>query len=139
MSVVTLDWSTAEVKKSRLTVALEGDIPSGWDRSFETVAKLLGDGDWGEISVKEGIVQVSDVEPGSEDKLRHHLESILAQANANHEPESDERDDASQSDSDSGDEDDHDDSDAGMTGRFQSFAEGAEDSEHSGESKGSGE
>ena len=48
---------------------------------------LLGDGDWGEIQLKRDSVRVSDVEPGSEDKLRFHLESVVVQANADHEPE----------------------------------------------------
>jgi hypothetical protein len=122
MPPVTVDWSTAEVKKSRLTVALEGDIPKGWRRSFETVVRLLGAGEWGEIQIKRDEVRVSDVEPGSEDKLRHHLEAVVAQANADHEPDEDEDDaapDADESTPGAGDEDDG--PDAEMTERFRSF------------------
>ncbi|MGO9498677.1 MAG: hypothetical protein ACLQA5_18495 [Solirubrobacteraceae bacterium] len=122
MALVTLDWSTAEVKKSKLTVALDGDVPKGWRRSFEATVRLLGGGDWGEIQVKRDTVRVSDVEPGSEEKLRHHLEAVVQQANADHEPdESDEDDapDAEQSEPGAGDEDEG--PDAEMTQRFRSF------------------
>ncbi len=122
MDVVTLNWSTAEVKDGKLTVPLDGDVPKGWRKSFETTVKLLGSGDWGEIQVKRDQVRVSDVEPGSEDKLRHHLEAVLAQANADHEPdegEDDEDPDADESEPGAGDEDDG--PDAEMTQRFRSF------------------
>jgi hypothetical protein len=122
MDEVTLNWSTAEVKDGKLTVPLEGDIPKGWRKSFETVVRLLGSGDWGEIQVKRDKVRVSDVEPGSEDKLRHHLEAVLAQANADHEPddgEDEEAPDADESEPGAGDEDEG--PDAEMTQRFRSF------------------
>jgi hypothetical protein len=121
MAEITLDWSTAEVKDSKLTVPLDGDIPKGWRQSFETTVRLLGSGDWGEIQVKRDRVRVSDVEPGSEDKLRHHLESVVAQANADHdldEDEADETEDDDESESGAGDEDEG--PDAEMTRRFRS-------------------
>jgi hypothetical protein len=124
MPEVSLDWSAAEVKSSKLTVPLEGDIPKGWKQSFETTVRLLGSGEWGEIEVKKGAVRVSDVEPGSEDKLRHHLEAVAAQANADHEPDDDQDGDdaapgAVQSEAGAGDEDEG--PDAEMTRRFRSF------------------
>jgi hypothetical protein len=82
MADVELNWSTAAVKKGRLTVELEGEVPSGWKHSFETTAAMLPGGDWGEIEVKKHAVRVSEVTRGSEEKLRHHLESIVEQANA---------------------------------------------------------
>jgi hypothetical protein len=121
MALVTLDWSSAEVKKSKLTVALDGEVPKGWRRSFEATVRLLGGGDWGEIQVKRDTVRVSDVEPGSEEKLRHHLEAVVQQANADHEPdesEEDEAPDAVQSEPGAGDEDEG--PDAEMTERFRS-------------------
>jgi hypothetical protein len=118
MSSVELKWASAEVKDAQLTVELAGDPPKGWKRSFERTVTLLGDGDWGEIQLKKGTVRVSGVTPGTEDKLRHHLEGIVAQANAaNEEGDSDEN----------GDLDEHGDEpegpDAEMTGRFRAFAE----------------
>ena len=121
MTQVSLDWSTAEVENAKLTVPLEGDIPKGWKRSFETTVRLLGGGEWGEIQLKRDKVRVADVEPGSEDKLRHHLEAVVAQANADHEPDEDEEDaapDADASEHEAGDEDEG--PDAEMTRRFRS-------------------
>jgi hypothetical protein len=112
MSSVSLSWSTAEVKDSKLTVTLEGEIPRGWRKSFEATVRLLGHGDWGEIQVKKDKVQVSDVQEGSEDKLRHHLEGIVAQANADHE-----RDEPAPAE-----EDAEQGPDAEMTDHFRSFA-----------------
>ena len=125
MAEVTLNWSTADVKDGKLTVPLEGDVPKGWRKSFEATVKLLGSGDWGEIQVKRDKVRVSDVEPGSEDKLRFHLEAVVQQANADHEPEEsddpgdDEGSEADESEPGAGDEDDG--PDAEMTRRFRSF------------------
>lgn len=122
MTPVTLSWSAAEVNSSKLTVPLDGDIPKGWKKSFEATVTLLGGGEWGEIQVKRDKVQVSDVEPGSEDKLRHHLESVVAQANADHEqeePEDDEAPDADESEPGGGEKDDG--PDAEMARRFRSF------------------
>jgi hypothetical protein len=121
MDEVTLNWSTADVKDARLTVPLEGDIPKGWRKSFERTVKLLGSGDWGEIQVKRDKVRVSDVEPGSEDKLRHHVEAVVAQANADHQADEDEDEapDADESEPGAGEEDDGPDAD--MTRRFRSF------------------
>jgi hypothetical protein len=84
MADVRLNWATAEVEDGRLTVDLEGEIPKGWRDSFETTVRLLGHGEWGKVRVKKQTVRVSEVVPGSEEKLRHHLESVLAQANADH-------------------------------------------------------
>jgi hypothetical protein len=117
MSSVKLGWASAEVENSTLTVALEGDVPKGWKDSFERTVKLLGDGDWGPVELNKDRVQVSDVPRGSEEKLRHHLESIVDQANAAHE-EDEGRD---------GDEAEREGPDAEMTQRFREFAEDDED------------
>jgi len=71
----------------------DGDIPKGWKQGFETTVRLLGGGEWGEIQVKRDKVRVGDVEPGSEDELRHHIEAVVAQANADHEPDDGDEDD----------------------------------------------
>jgi hypothetical protein len=109
---MNLQWASAEVKDAKLTVELTGEAPKGWNESFDRTVTLLGDGDWGEVALKKGKVQVSDVTPGSEDKLRHHLEAIVAQANAAHEEE-DHQDD----------EEKREGPDAEMTDRFRAFAE----------------
>src|SRR5579859_1547422 len=101
MSAPKLNWTTATVENSRLEVGLEGDIPSGWKGTFETTARLLGRGDWGEVRVKKQTVRVDDVIPGTEEKLRHFLESVIVQANADHAPPESE----SESESESADDD----------------------------------
>jgi hypothetical protein len=116
MPQVKLSWSAAEVKDARLTVALEGEVPKGWKQSFERTVTLLGDGDWGQVALKKRTVQVGDVTPGTEDRLRHHLEAIVAQANATLK-EDDEDDDGGSDDAEP------EGPDAEMTGRFRAFAE----------------
>jgi len=73
MTSVKLDWSTADVEDADLTVALEGDISKAWKDRFENTARLLGHGNWGDVRLRKGKVRVSDVAPGGEEKLRHHL------------------------------------------------------------------
>ena len=126
MSSVKLGWAGAEVRDATLTVALDGELPKDWKQSFERTVKLLGNGEWGEIRLKKGVVTVGDVAPGSEDKLRHHLEAIVAQANAALEHREDDRADESPERT----EQDRDGPDAEMTATFRAFAEqDAEDNE----------
>ncbi|MDQ6777358.1 MAG: hypothetical protein M3071_14325 [Actinomycetota bacterium] len=124
MADVELNWATAKVKDGKLTVDLEGEIASGWKQSFETTVALLPGGDWGEIHVKKKTVRVSGVTPGDEEKFRHHLESVVEQANAAvrpPEPEGDERDGA-----DSGADSMRKRIDARMTEAFRAFADNEE-------------
>ena len=122
MDEVTLDWSTAEVKNAKLTVPLEGDIPKGWRRSFETTVKLLGGGDVGRDSGQEGARSRSAT---SSRAARTSSATIWRpssqQANADHEPddgEEDEAPDEDESEPGAGDEDEG--PDAEMTRRFRS-------------------
>jgi hypothetical protein len=82
MSPVNLSWTEAEVKDAELSVPLDGEARKEWRQSFERTVALLGHGEWGKITVKKDRVLVSDVTPGSEEKLKHHLEGVVAQANA---------------------------------------------------------
>jgi hypothetical protein len=118
MSEAKLNWTTAKVQGAKLEVGLEGDIPSGWNDSFETTARLLGRGEWGAVRVKKQTVRVDDVTPGTEEKLRHFLESVLAQANADHPPPESEPEPADED----RDQDDGEGPDADMTQRFRSFS-----------------
>jgi hypothetical protein len=127
MSEAKLNWSTAKVKNSKLTVDLDGELPSGWKDSFDTVARLLaGPGDWGEVSLKKkGTVCVTDVSEGSEERLRHFLESVVEQANADHRPDNSSRDESDQGDDENEDaSQDREESgpDGEMSERFRSFA-----------------
>ena len=120
MTDVKLNWSTAKVEDSKLTVDLDGELPSGWKGSFDAVARLLASSaEWGEVSLKgKKSVRVVDVSEGSEERLRHFLETVVAQANADHSPDESERDE-------DGDDDDRDDAspDAEMSDRFRSFGD----------------
>lgn len=76
-----LDWNTAEVSGAKLKVALDGETPPAWRNTFERTIELLGSGDWDRVKLKKHSVQVNGVTHGSEEKLRHYLESIVLQAN----------------------------------------------------------
>jgi hypothetical protein len=127
MSDVTLNWSTAKVEDSRLTVDLDGELPSGWKDSFDAVARLLASSaEWGEVSLKgKKSVRVADVSDGSEERLRHFLESVVAQANADHTPDDSDRDEDAEDDEDEGGDDDRDAAspDDEMSERFRSFSD----------------
>jgi hypothetical protein len=118
MPEASVNWSTARVEDGDLAVRLEGDIKKGWKQAFKTTVRLLGPGDWGEVTLKKGTIHVADVVPGGEDKLRHYLESVVEQANVSRsrsdgQSRSDQPDDTA-----AGNE-----SDVHMTEQFRSFAE----------------
>lgn len=122
MSDVGVSWATAQVDKGNLKVELDGELPRGWKKSFERTARLLGGGDWGEVRIKKGNVRIAGVTPGTEEKVRHFLDSAVTQANADH------RESQSGPSDDEGDEGDEaaagerNDPDAEMTARFRAFA-----------------
>jgi hypothetical protein len=126
MSEPKLDWSTAEVRDAQLTVALEGEAPRGWKDTFEATARLLGGSGWDDVQLKKHNVRVSGVSPGSEDKLRHFLESVVQQANADHHLGEEQSREGESSDEDTERSDDaskesEESPDAEMTERFRSF------------------
>ena len=116
---VTLNWATAEVQDGKLTVDLEGEVPSGWKKRFQTTVRLLGGGSWGEIACKKQAVRVTQVEPGDEEKLRHFLESAVTQANAGFQATESDSDDVAQEDAPRED----DSPDTVMTEQFRSFSD----------------
>jgi hypothetical protein len=113
MDEVSLNWAEATVDDAQLSVPLEGELPEGWEKSFERTVRLLGTGEWGAVELGEQTVSVAEVPQGDEDKLRHYLESVVEQANAAHRPDESE---------DDGDEQGRQGPDAEMTERFRSFA-----------------
>jgi hypothetical protein len=118
-----LDWSTAEVKDGKLTVTIEGEQPKGWKGSFETVAHLLARGE-DTVKLKKGEARVEGLRPGDEEKVRHLLESIVQQANADHRPPEDEQPDEDEAEDDEvvvdlgASQPDHE-----MSDRFRSFGD----------------
>jgi hypothetical protein len=86
-----IDWGSAEVSDGRLAVGLEGELPKGWGRSFEATAHVLGHGEWRDAKVRKGVVRVP-VGSGDEERLRHFLESVVQQVNADHELSADDSD-----------------------------------------------
>lgn len=107
-----IDWGAADINQGTLSLTLKGEIPKGWSRRFRNVVSLLGQGSsgWGEIATHKSTITVANIQQGSEDDLRHLLESALMQANADSEqPESN-------------DLDTHTDAERAMTDRFRSFS-----------------
>ena len=121
MSDPRLDWNSAEVRGGKLSVSLAGDEPPGWRDTFEKTIQLLDGGDWEEITVKKHRVRVKGVTPGSEERLRHLLESALLEANSNHIAADQPSGDEPEEHTDAG-EDRESSPDAEMTERFRSFA-----------------
>jgi hypothetical protein len=78
-----IDWASAEVRASTLTVQLSGGASKAWSQDFEGVLRLLdqGHGGWGKVSLAKKAIEVADLQPGSESQLRHFLESIVVQVN----------------------------------------------------------
>ena len=118
MDAPSLEWSAAEVRRGSLTVQVAGDRPRGWKSTFQQTVRLLGGGNWGEVSIKGAKVTVADVPEGSEEELRFFLDGVVQQANATHV-------DADDDDADVGAEEgddaraEEDDADARMTSRFR--------------------
>ena len=122
MSEPKIDWSTAEVSDGKLVVAVDGELPKGYGRSFDATAHLLGQGDLAGAKLKKGAVRVA-VSEGDEDRIRHFLESVVQQANADHELTDDEDDEPDEDDAD--DDDLFRGPDEEMTERFRAFADDA--------------
>jgi hypothetical protein len=86
-------WEQAEVQDGELHVAIENHPPHGWGGRFRAVLARLeqeGEDRWGEISVSRREIKVAGVHEGGESDLRHLLESVLQQVNADFTPEQDE-------------------------------------------------
>jgi hypothetical protein len=74
-------------------------------------------GGWGEITLHKKTIKVDDVQEGSEEDLRHLLESVLLQVNSDFEPSPDHRRESSV------DEDDpRTEKDRSMADAFRDFA-----------------
>lgn len=79
-----IDWASAEVREGTLSVELTGSASKGWSKQFDGVLRLLEQtgGGWEEISLRKKGIEVSAVRAGSEEELRHFLESLVLQVNS---------------------------------------------------------
>jgi hypothetical protein len=80
----TIDWASAEVHDGDVTVELSGRNSKQWRERFDTVLRLLGPsgGGWDEVKLTKGSIRVKSLQPQAEDDLRHFLESLVVQVNA---------------------------------------------------------
>lgn len=79
-----IDWSSAEVHEGNVVVALTGKSSKAWSDSFDGVLRLLGHGTggWGEIAHDKKTISVKGLQPNAEGDLRHFLEAVVVQVNA---------------------------------------------------------
>ena len=125
MGGVSLDWSSAEVRKGKLEVRLSGRPPRGWKGKFERTVALLPGGEWGKVAARKDRVVVEQVSEGAEERLHHFLESVVLQANSSFE-----RKDAEEQREQDEAGDEPKGPDAEMTERFRSFSSEAEEAQH---------
>jgi hypothetical protein len=79
-----IDWSSTEVHDGNVVVALTGKSSKAWSDSFDGVLRLLGHGTggWGEIAHDKKTINVQGLRPKAERDLRHFLEAVVVQVNA---------------------------------------------------------
>jgi hypothetical protein len=79
-----IDWASAEVHDGDVVVELTGKSSKAWSDSFEGVLHLLGHGTggWGEIDHDKKAIKVHGLQAGAEGDLRHFLEAVVVQVNA---------------------------------------------------------
>src|ERR1700761_254704 len=91
-----IDWAKAEVRDGALNAPLSGSASKEWREHFDGVLRLLehSNGAWGEVKLAKKAIEVADVQAGGEADLRHFLESIVVQVNAELAPAAPPSDDA---------------------------------------------
>jgi hypothetical protein len=79
-----IEWASAEVHDGDVTLELSGKNSKAWRERFDTVLRLLGPsgGGWGEVELAKGSIRVKSLQPQAEGDLRHFLESLVVQVNA---------------------------------------------------------
>jgi hypothetical protein len=79
-----IDWASAEVHQGHVVVGLTGKPSKAWSESFDGVLRLLGHGTggWGEIGHDKKTIKVQALQPKAERDLRHFLEAVVVQVNA---------------------------------------------------------
>jgi hypothetical protein len=118
METPKLQWSGAQVRDGVLTVEMAGERPKGYRQAFARTAKLLDAGRWSEIAYKAGTIRVGGVDEGSEESLRHFLESVIQEINT---ALVEDDDDHTEDGDDEREAPEGGDADARMTERFRAF------------------
>jgi hypothetical protein len=79
-----IDWPSAEVRGGDVTVDLAGKVSKQSRERFEAVRSLLGEssGGWDEVKLVKRTIHVRGLRPGEEHELRHFLDSVVVQVNA---------------------------------------------------------
>ena len=124
----SIDWASAAVQGGDLTVALAGDANAEWAQRVEAVVERLdrGASGWGAVKVTKARVQVEAVAAGTEEELRHLLDSAVQQANA----------DFAEPEESDGSDDELSEADRASTEAFRSFADEASGDEQASEPQG---
>jgi hypothetical protein len=81
---LAIDWAGAEVQGGTLTAPMSASASKAWRERFGGVLRLLehSNGGWGKVELAKKAIEVAEVQAGSEADLRHFLESIVVQVNA---------------------------------------------------------
>jgi hypothetical protein len=116
---VAIDWSSAEVRGGDVTIDLAGEVSKRCRERFEAVRSLLGEssGGWDDVKLIKRTVHVHGLQPEAEHDLRHFLDSVLVQVNAELPARADEAEQASRPSDRAAMRD------AQMTATLRSFAE----------------
>ncbi len=77
-------WASAEVHDGKVVVALTGKSSKAWSESFDGVLRLLGHGTggWEKVAHDKKSITVEGLQPKAEGDLRHFLEAVVVQVNA---------------------------------------------------------
>ena len=111
-----IDWEPAEVHDGTLRVGLTGVPARKWSERFKSVLGQLDrrSPGWDEVKLAKRKIEVTGVQEGAEGDLRHLLESVVVQVNADLHP---------QTQSGGEDTDAQAETDARLAEAFRSFAE----------------
>ena len=110
-----------------LTVELSSAPPKAWGKDFAGVAALLQPRNrrWGKVRLAKNVIEVADVLDGSEEELRHLLESVVLQVNSDLELDAGEDVSARRGQAPTDSDGAARDASRSMAARFRSFAEPA--------------
>jgi hypothetical protein len=79
-----IKWDSTQIEDGTLIVELTSPNPKIWKERFANVLALLdtAHSGWGEVHLTKRGIKVEDLQQGNEEQLRHFLESIVMQVNA---------------------------------------------------------